>query len=513
MMSMLRWLIGLTSVLFLAGCASVGLLGSKTTASQQDEAGVQAIPAQVSAERPSAINRRDHLPFSSSTPDAYKIITEDPACFAALWPKPQYLHERALPREAIEGPGEFSALLEASVALGIEEDPRIEFFVRYFREDARQNFELGLARSTKYLPMMREIFQEEGLPEQLVYLALIESNFNPRAYSRRRAVGIWQFMAGTGRKFGLRINWWVDERRDPVKSTRAAASYLKYLYEMFGEWDLAIAGYNAGEGTIERCLRRREADNFWGLCKYRDLKRETKNFVPKFLAASRIATDPEGHGFVGVQFEEPWKFDVVAVSEPVDLETIARLVDASEKEILELNPQLRRWSTPPGRGVTELRVPKGTVRQFAAGLVKLAPSQRNNIKVHTVRNGESLWLIARRYGSRVDLIQSFNRLPSASRVRAGSRLMIPLPTGEGQETIPMAEKRDIRNVPPISSSPEDEPDQAGDGFIVHHVKKGDTLWSISRKYGVRIADILRWNGLGSHHIRPGDAIRLIQRET
>jgi membrane-bound lytic murein transglycosylase D len=496
-MTLMRWFLILAFSFCLFGCALHSLVKSENAWMEQGQVSSHEVLCEGADESISrATSKGQPLDIFPSYPKSDTVV--------ALVPE----------TEPLVGPGAHEAPLpDVTEVLGIEEHRRVDFFINYFMAEGRKNFERGLARSTRYLPLMQEIFRDEGLPEQLVYLALIESNFSPYAYSRSKAVGPWQFMAGTGRKFGLRIDWWIDDRRDPVKSTQAAAQYLKYLYEMFGSWDLALAGYNAGEGTIERCVRRRENENFWELCEHRGLKRETKDFVPKFLAATRIAMDPEEYGFMAVPFEEPWQFDVVSISDPLDLETIARLVDATEEEIRELNPQLRRWSSPPGPSQAELRVPKGTGKFFTAGLAKLPPSKRAKVKEHTVKRGESLWVLARRYGSRVDLIQRFNRLSSASRIREGLTLMIPLPPEGSKETVSLSRRLDTGEVLTSRQESAVESNDAGDSFVVHHVKRGDTLWSISRQYGVRIADILRWNTLESHQIRPGDALRVNLKET
>ena len=513
-MTFAKWLLLGIFLLCWFGCASIGSIGSDKASLDKGTVQSQEAPAAGPDEHPEPTTAEvQYSVFSTLQHTSPWIHSEESVAVAAYHPRTQGLLKRGRYQEEQAGLVEGSVTSDADAGLGIEDHPRVDYFVRFFQEDSRKNFERGLARSTKYLPMMRKIFREEGLSERLAYIALIESGFTPHAYSPRGAGGIWQFMGGTGRKFGLRIDWWVDERRDPEKSTRAAAKYLKYLHEMFGAWDLAIAAYNAGEGKIERCMRHRKEDTFWGLCEGKGLRRETKDFVPKFLAASKIAQEPKVHGFLGVPYEEPWEFDVVSVSDPLDLETIARLADATAEEIRELNPQLRRWCSPPGPENTELRVPKGTGSFFSARLAKLPPSEQANIKVHRVRNGESLWTIARRYGSRVDLIQRFNRLPSASRIRAGATLMIPLPNGEGLNPIAAAERGYTENALVSSNPLRDGIMTTEDGVIIHRVKSGDTLWSISRRYGVCIADILRWNSLGSHRIWPGDTLKLIQKQT
>ncbi|MGZ3536586.1 MAG: lytic transglycosylase domain-containing protein, partial [Thermodesulfobacteriota bacterium] len=182
---------------------------------------------------------------------------------------------------------------------------RVEQFIQFFQTTIRHKFITWLARSEKYIPFMKGVLKEHGLPEDLVYLSLIESGFDPNAYSRAKAVGLWQFMYFTGKRYGLRSNWWVDERRDPEKSTIAAAKYLKDLYEMFACWYLAAAGYNAGEYKIINAIKRYKTEDFWKLANYRYLKRETKDYVPLMIAATLVAKEPEKYGFTGVEYQEP----------------------------------------------------------------------------------------------------------------------------------------------------------------------------------------------------------------
>ncbi|MBU4574135.1 MAG: lytic transglycosylase domain-containing protein, partial [Proteobacteria bacterium] len=238
---------------------------------------------------------------------------------------------------------------------------RVEFFIEYFQTKVPKRFRIWLSRSGRYLPMMRAILKEHGLPEDLVYLALIESGFSCQAYSRAHAVGPWQFIRGTGKRYGLAINYWVDERRDPVKATHAAARYLKDLHDEFGSWYLAAAAYNAGEGKVRRALKRYNADDFWSISQGRRyyLKSETRQYVPKMIAAAIIAKEPDKYGFTDIQYEQPMVFDVVKVHPGTSLGVAAKLAGIKSKELNDLNPELRRWAIPPTGGMYELRIPQG----------------------------------------------------------------------------------------------------------------------------------------------------------
>ena len=241
---------------------------------------------------------------------------------------------------------------------------KVEQFIQYFQTVMRSKFSSWLARSEKYIPFMRNTLKEKGLPEDLVYMALIESGFNPYAYSRSKASGPWQFIYLTGKRYGLKVDWWVDERRDPEKSTVAAAKYLKDLYDMFECWYLAAAGYNAGENKIVNAMRRYRTEDFWELSKYQYLKQETKDYVPQMIAAALISKDPEKYGFVGIEYEEPLRYEKVKVPEVTDLLTIARACETSVEEIKDLNPELLKGCTPSKDPDYEVKIPFGRMETF-----------------------------------------------------------------------------------------------------------------------------------------------------
>jgi membrane-bound lytic murein transglycosylase D len=374
-----------------------------------------------------------------------------------------------------------------------------------------------MAQGAKYLPMMKEIFREEGLPGELAYLPLIESSFNPLASAGGKCVGLWQFLEGTGRKYGLRIDAWVDERRDPERSTRAAARYFRDLYAAFRSWDLAIAAYNAGEGSISDALARRNATSYWELAKYPDMPRATREFVPKFMAAMKLAQDPQGHGLEGLPPEEGWRFDRVTLSRPLDLETIARLAGTTEKEIRALNPHIKGRSSPPTPGGEEIRVPEGTgdaVQSKLAGLSGGGPekgpwaarSLEPSVRVHRIRPGDTIGGIARQYGTGVREIESLNLLRPGQVLKVGRQIHIPVPdnrgSGAGGKTEAGGQARAAgATVRPGGHAP--APDGVR-GHARHEVKAGENLWTISRRYGVSVPDLLHWNGLQkSSLVRPG----------
>ena len=281
----------------------------------------------------------------------------------------------------------------------------------------------ALERGSKYLPRMARILAQEGVPAELAYLPIVESGFSVHAVSHAGAVGPWQFVRGTGERYGLRIDGYVDERRDPEKATRAAARYLRDLYERFGNWHLALAGYNSGEGNIERIQTWKGCENFWEMSDRGYLPNETSNFVPRFLAAVEVAMSPEEYGF-DVPPAAPTRFESVEVTRPISLKAVAQLSGSNEETIRELNPALNRGVVPP-QGY-RIRLPKGTRQQFEVALatyrepVALPRAARR----HTVRRGETLDGIARRYGVTAGALMQANRLRGYT-LKAGQQLYIP----------------------------------------------------------------------------------------
>ena len=289
----------------------------------------------------------------------------------------------------------------------------------------KKRFSLWLERSARYLEIMKDILKEKGMPEDLVFLPIVESGFNTKAYSPARAAGPWQFIAGTATRYGLVIDWWRDERNDPVKSTIAAADYLKDLHDMFGSWSLALAAYNAGEGRIAKALRRTDSDNFWSLLGTTQIRQETKDYVPHFIAATIIANTPEEYGFHDLIYHEPFEYDEVTLFVPVDLEVIARCAGTSSDKIRELNPELRRWSTPPNLREYTLRLPVDTADAFIENLSNIPDEKLFSYETYTVKKNETLKKIASKSGVPVNTILALNSLAGIERLSAGEKIKLP----------------------------------------------------------------------------------------
>jgi Transglycosylase SLT domain len=310
---------------------------------------------------------------------------------------------------------------------------QVEALMDYFTARERERFGLWISRSGRYLGMIRRVFRKHGLPDELAYTAMIESGFSPRAVSRVGAKGMWQFMEATGRRYGLVVNRWVDERLDPVKATVAAAQYLGDLYGMFGHWFLAQAAYNAGEARIARAMKMAKTSDFWALTQTRHLPNETKRFVPQILAATVITQAPSRYGF-DVTMESPLDYDEVTVKRALDFETIATLAEVPLDDVRELNPALRGGITPPFGSYT-LRLPAGSATRFEAALDEAAPGKLVAWGLHRIARNQTLAEIARLYRTSPQRLAEVNLLPGG-RLRGVSELLVPVSTKIAPVVVP-----------------------------------------------------------------------------
>ncbi|MDD5433873.1 MAG: transglycosylase SLT domain-containing protein, partial [Nitrospira sp.] len=276
-----------------------------------------------------------------------------------------------------------------------------------------------------YIPFIKDILREEGIPEDLALLPLIESGFNVNAKSPKQATGMWQFMASTGAMYGLKVNKWVDERRDSIKSTRAAAKHLKDLYNTFGTWPLALASYNAGSGKVKRALERTGSTDFWDIEETKALKPETKNYVPKFMAALILAKNPDDFGFI-ITDEPAIKYDVVEVPGGIDLHTIARHIDTNYESLQKLNPELKGHITPSVELYYNLRVPEEMGSVLVDNYNKLPLSKRIVFREYKVKKRDTVYKISRQYGVDVSTIKNANNLNKKSRITPGDYILVPL---------------------------------------------------------------------------------------
>jgi len=350
-------------------------------------------------------------------------------------------------------------------------------FISYFSTRARSVFEASWVRSGRYREMIQRIFKEEGIPQDLIYLAQAESGFKPLALSRARARGMWQFMASRGVGYGLRRSWWVDDRQDPEKSTRAAARHLKDLYNQFGDWYLAMAAYNSGPGSVQQAVRRTGYADFWELYKRDVLPTETKNYVPIILAMTIMSKNPAQYGLDALQPDPAMKYDVVKVEYPVDLRLVAECVDVPVEQMIDLNPSLLRRTTPKDQPF-DLRLPAGTKEKYQAAIATIPVEKRVAWRYYKAQPGDTLAGIARKYRTTEKAIAQANNL-------------------EGTALAPEA-----RLVIPVNGS--------ANGKIVYsryasHYKThtGDTVLTVAEDFGVPPDRLRRWNGLKGNGLRRG----------
>ena len=392
--------------------------------------------------------------------------------------------------------------LRAKYDIPVEMNDAVVAYIRFFQTDAREHFSKWLTRSTRYIPMMRKVLEREGLPLDTVYLAMIESGFSAYAYSFAKAAGPWQFVVGTSRRYGLLTDFWVDERRDPYKSTIAASKYLKELKARFhGDWYLAWAGYNAGEGKISRAIRKEKTTDFWRMMgRGRTLRAETKHYVPKLIAAALIAKHPERFGF-HVDYDQPRDFEEVRVPDATDLHVVAKAAGIAFEELRDLNPELRRFCTPPG-GYT-LRLPQAKRESFLAEYEKLDAKDRLSFTEHRVEKGEPLGKIARAYGVTEAAILRTNGIRSYRQIKPGRMLVIPMAgASRGMLAGSQLEDRRARGRMQLRAAPPDPaPAAKRVPGTLYTVKAGDTLWTIAAKFSTTVDKLRKLNGLSGRRAR------------
>jgi membrane-bound lytic murein transglycosylase D len=357
-------------------------------------------------------------------------------------------------------------------------------YVDYFQRHGRKTIEIGMQRAGRYRDMISRILAEEGLPQDLIYLCQAESAFRPLAYSRAKCKGLWQFGSATGADYGLRQNWWIDERSDPEKSTRAAARHLKDLYDRFGDWLLVMAAYNWGGGGVERAVAYTGYADYWELLKRNNLPAETKNYVPIILAMTIISKDPAKYGFE-IDPDSAVTFEGVQISSAIDLRLVAESLDLTLAEVQELNPHVRRLTTPNNDPAFNLYVPQGMRERFLQEIAVIPEDKRVNWRKHRVDEGETLNQIARKYRTTASAIAQVNNLKEDQKIQFGNKLIIPVAPTRGGRAVA----------------------SAGGSRIRYTIQRGDTVASIARDFDVTIAQVRRWNKLRvTSKLKPGRAL-------
>ena len=445
---------------------------------------------------------------------------------------------------------ELPQLLPIATTIPMPRHRLVENSIAYLLRSPERHLYRWIERSETYFPMIEQILEEEGVPDEMKYLAMIESGLNPRANSWAQAGGMWQFIKATGSAYGLDTDEWVDERMDPEKATRAAARHLRDLYQQYGQdWHLAIAGYNCSPRCIKRAIaaaQRRgvSTPTFWDI--YDDLPRETRNYVPMFIAAALLASNPGALDQSRITPGPRYEYDMVPVRGMLPLGTVAQMAGTSEDVIRALNPELRRATLPPTGTPYALRIPAGTSRDFLAAYARLDKGDVRNEITHTARKGETVSRLARTYGVSADEIRSHNSL-DGNTLRAGQRLKIPLEAGgavavvaEQVQTVQFRERprrqilasngtpglRTPSNTPsstPVrsvsdrgasretTSASREETRRTSSSSststrIVHRVKRGDSLGKIAQRYGTTVGEVRRWNRLSGNTIRTGQRL-------
>ena len=374
---------------------------------------------------------------------------------------------------------------------------QVQMYIDLFQGKQRKYFAKWLGRSGRYSDLIKSELETAGLPKDLLYLAMIESGFNQRAYSKSKAVGLWQFMSGTGRDYGLSVTRYVDERRDAEKSTKAAAAYLKDLYEEFGDWYLAVAAYNGGPGTMRKAIRKSKSRDFWKIAQNRYLRMETKRYVPKLIAAIMIAKQPEKYGFTDLAYAEPITWETLEVGPGLSMAAVALLTSSSEKDIKLLNQELRTSKTPLNQERYRVKIPSGTKMLAQSNLPRLHSVVQTDYKTHVVKKGETLAKICRRYNINTTTLLKVNKLTSRN-LKPGTRLRIPY-QNVAYRILP--EGMDARIA-------------AQDDLILHTVRRGETISKISSRYQVPTELIVAWNGLPNmHKIAEGQQLALYMSST
>jgi membrane-bound lytic murein transglycosylase D len=402
--------------------------------------------------------------------------------------------------------------------IDIPMNPKVLSYVQLFSGRLKGYLEEGLSRGARFLPMIQSVLRAEGLPLDLAYVPLIESAFKTNALSRAKAKGMWQFMRPTALENGLKHDWYIDERAEPAKATRAAAKYFKTLHKMFdGDWHLALASYNGGPGRVQRAIKRSGRKDFWKLtATTRYLPRETREYVPLILAAIIVARNPAQYG-LNPEPLEATKAETVTLPTAIDLRRVAEWTGTSVDAIQELNPELRRWTTPVLANDYELKVPDGSASVIREQLARTDPAELAPLRWHTVKRGETISTIARKLKvSRADLAEA-NYLSLRTRVKTGQRLIIPrapelLLAKRTDAPAPTVETLEADAVVASANvSPRAERSEQTKRY--HRVKRGDTLFGIARLYKTTVASLKAWNKLRGNAIMPGQRLTIFLNRT
>lgn len=457
-----------------------------------------------------SISRAPDLTRQSTLPAGQPRISETPAETISL---PELQRTRQMMQGSPELPGTAPDLtaaqppsdlmdrVRAGFRLSIPDNQRVESQISWYASH-QEYLDRVQERAAPYLHFIVEEAEKRNMPTEMALLPIVESGFQPFAYSPGRAAGLWQFIPSTGKYYGLKQNWWYDGRRDVIAATHAALDYLDNLAQQFdGDWELALASYNAGAGTVQRAIRRNQKrgkkTDFWSL----DLPRETMAYVPRLLAVAKVVAEPEAYGIELTPIANRPHFEPVDISSQLDLALAAEMADISIEEIYRLNPGFNRWATAPD-GPHRLSVPVEKAARFREAVDQLAPEKRLRWQRYRIRQGDNLGSIARRHKTTVALLQQINKL-NGHRIRAGRHLLIPTSTKGLDEYTHSAEARKVRT----------QNRERNGTRMTYTVRSGDTLWEIARRHNISYKALARWNGMSPRDtLRLGQALVIWQRE-
>lgn len=391
------------------------------------------------------------------------------------------------------------AQTEELETIPIELNEKVEMWIKYFQGRGRPHMERYLARSTRYEALMKKVLRDNKLPEDIFYIALIESGFSSSAYSHASAVGFWQFIRGTGKHYKLQINKMIDERRDPMLSTQAAAQYFKTLHNLFNSWYLSMAAYNVGEGRVVRAVKKYKTKDFWELARIRHaLPAETDNYVPKYIAAKLIAKNPDKYGFDGIDYMPPIEFDIIKFQKPMNIRLLAEKMNINYEDFKDLNPKFKGEIAPVENGILELRIPPGTEiialkasEESIANVVDFIPDQ-NETQVYIVRRGDTFSTIARRFKTNIAFLREINEFPRKKKLKLGQKIFVPDRTPLKQKRNSNTEETTKTSASNVNKS-EQKKNEINQDIKNYIVKRGDSLAKIASTNKMTMGELLKLN--------------------